>query len=186
MLRLTASDSQLATSDDLVIVVDPENQAPVVNAGADQSITLPSNATLNGTVTDDGWPRGSSVSIIWSKISGAGTVNFTNPSSATTTASFSEAGTYVLRLTANDSQLSASDDVSVIVIPENHAPTANAGPDQTITLPNQATLNGSVSDDGLPSGSTLTSLWSKVSGPGTVTFAGFHRGGNLRAATHRK
>jgi len=171
VLRLTASDSQLSTSDDLVIVVDPENQAPVVNAGADQSITLPSNASLNGIVTDDGWPRGSSVSISWSKISGPGTVNFTNPGSATTAASFSAAGTYVLRLTANDSQLSASDDVSVIVIPENHAPTANAGSDQTVTLPNLATLNGRVSDDGLPSVGTLTSLWSKVSGPGTVTFA---------------
>src|SRR6266516_3620799 len=171
MLRLTASDSQLATSDDLVIVVDPENQAPNVNAGADQTVTLPSAANLNAVVTDDSLPRGSSVSVIWSKVSGPGTVTFDNPNSVLTTASFSAAGTYVLQLTASDSQLSASDDLVVTVISENHAPTANAGADQQITLPNLANLNGSVSDDGLPSGSSLSSAWSKVSGPGTVTFA---------------
>src|SRR5207244_1425491 len=33
-----------------------------------------------------------------------------------------------------------------------------------------ASLNGTASDDGLPAGSTLTTTWSKVSGPGTVTF----------------
>jgi len=53
----------------------------------------------------------------------------------------------------------------------NRAPTVSAGIDQTITLPqNQVTLLGSVSDDGLPTGSTLTTSWSKVSGLGTVTF----------------
>jgi len=171
VLRLTANDSQLTTSDDVTVIVDPENQPPNVNAGADQTITLPASTNLNGTVTDDGWPRGSSVSASWAKVSGPGTATFINPNAAATVVSFSEAGTYVLRLTATDSQLSSSDDIQIIVIPENHAPTANAGTDQTITLPNTASLNGTVSDDGLPSGSTLSSTWSKVSGPGTVTFA---------------
>src|SRR6185503_16536247 len=151
------------------ITVDPENQAPVVNAGADQTITLPASANLNGSVTDDGWPRGSSVSVLWQKVSGPGDVNFSNASSSTTTASFSVAGLYTLSLTANDSQATTVDPIVVNVIPENHAPTANAGADQMIALPSVANLNGSVSDDGLPSGSTLTSTWSKVSGPGTVT-----------------
>ncbi|HEV2904090.1 MAG TPA: discoidin domain-containing protein, partial [Pyrinomonadaceae bacterium] len=171
VLRLTANDSELTTSDDLTVTVDPENQAPTVNAGADQAITLPATASLNGSVTDDGWPRGSSVSASWSQVSGPGTATFTAPTSAATVVSFSQAGTYVLRLTATDSQLTGSDDIQVTVIPENHAPIANAGLDQTITLPSTASLNGSVSDDGLPAGSTLTSVWSKVSGPGTVTFA---------------
>src|SRR5205807_451974 len=34
-----------------------------------------------------------------------------------------------------------------------------------------ASLSGTVADDGLPTGSVLTTTWSKVSGPGTVTFA---------------
>ena len=58
-LRLTASDSALSTGDDIVITVNPAppvNQAPVVAAGADQTITLPATASLSGTATDDGLP----------------------------------------------------------------------------------------------------------------------------------
>jgi hypothetical protein len=73
----------------------PTNQAPSVSAGADQSITLPGGATLNGTVTDDGLPAGSSVTQQWAKASGPGTVTFGDASAEDTTASFSTAGTYV-------------------------------------------------------------------------------------------
>jgi hypothetical protein len=53
----------------------------------------------------------------------------------------------------------------------NQAPRTDAGPAQTVTLPAAATLNGSVSDDGLPSDpGNITTRWAKVSGPGTVTF----------------
>jgi RHS repeat-associated protein len=172
VLRLTASDSQLSASDDVTITVAPQNQAPVVNAGPDQTITLPTNSlTLNGTATDDGLPAGSRLTIAWSRVSGPGTVAFGNPAAARTTASFSAAGVYVLRLSATDGQLTSSDDVTVTVIPQNQAPAVNAGPDQTITLPtNSVTLNGTVTDDGLPAGGRLTITWSRVSGPGTVTF----------------
>jgi CubicO group peptidase (beta-lactamase class C family) len=44
--------------------------------------------------------------------------------------------------------------------PSNAAPTANAGADQTVQLPNTATLTGSATDDGLPSGSSLSYAWS--------------------------
>jgi hypothetical protein len=50
----------------------------------------------------------------------------------------------------------------------------SAGPDQTITMPTTppatAQLDGTVTDTTIPSGSTLTSTWSMVSGPGTATF----------------
>ena len=55
--------------------------------------------------------------------------------------------------------------------PVNQAPTVTAGNNQTITLPNGATLTGSVTDDGLPTGATVTSTWSQQSGPGSTTFA---------------
>jgi len=153
----------------------PANRPPTVNAGPDQTITLPASANLNGTASDDGMPAGSTMTTTWSKVSGPGTVTFGNVNAKSTTASFSTAGTYVLRLTASDGQLSSTDDVSIVVNPANQPPpnqppTVNAGPDQTITLPASANLNGTASDDGLPAGSTLTTTWSKVSGPGTVTF----------------
>lgn len=91
----------------------PTNQAPSVSAGADQTVTLPASANLDGTVTDDGLPSGSTVTQTWTKVSGPGTVTFGNASAVDTTASFGAAGTYVLRLTATDGALSTSDDVQV-------------------------------------------------------------------------
>jgi hypothetical protein len=48
-----------------------------------------------------------------------------------TTATFSVAGDYVLRLTASDSDLTGSAEISITVDPENQAPAVNAGADQT-------------------------------------------------------
>jgi hypothetical protein len=152
------------------------NQAPSVNAGPNQSVTLPNSATLNGTVTDDGLPSGSSLTSVWSKTSGPGTVSFTDPNAQDTSASFSAAGSYVLRLTASDGQLSSFDEVTITVTvaegQKNQPPAVNAGPDQSITLPPGTTLlNGTVTDDGLPIGSSLTTNWRMLSGPRRVTFA---------------
>jgi PKD repeat protein len=177
VLRLTASDSALSASATVTMTVNsaPANQAPVVNAGSNQTITLPAAANLNGTVTDDGLPNPpATVTVTWSKDSGPGTVTFANPAAKVTTATFSAAGTYVLRLTASDSALSASATVTITVnsAPVNQAPVVNAGSNQTITLPAAANLNGTVTDDGLPNPpATVTVTWSKTSGPGTVTFA---------------
>ncbi len=147
------------------------NVAPVVNAGADSTITLPGNANLSGTVSDDGQPTGTLLAT-WSVVSAPGAVAFANAHSATTSATFSKAGSYVLQLTADDGSLQSSDFVTIVVnasVQPNQAPIVGAGDDQTITLPGIANLNGSVSDDGQPSG-TLASVWTQISGPGTVTF----------------
>jgi hypothetical protein len=93
-----------------------DNARPSVNAGSDQNITLPNSATLDGTVSDDGLPNPpATVTTTWSKVSGPGTVSFGNANAVDTTASFSAAGTYTLRLTANDSVLSTSDDITITV-----------------------------------------------------------------------
>ncbi|HVL93799.1 MAG TPA: LamG-like jellyroll fold domain-containing protein [Acidimicrobiales bacterium] len=150
------------------------NAAPSVSAGPDQTVVLPASANLDGTVTDDGLPNPpGATTTAWTKVSGPGTVTFGSASATDTTASFSAAGTYVLRLTADDGALSASDDVTVVVSTStaNAAPTVSAGPDQTIVLPSSATLDGTVTDDGLPNPpAATTTAWTKVSGPGTVTF----------------
>ena len=200
-LRLTASDGKATTTDDMIVVVSastPTNKAPVVNAGTDQTVTLPAGPALSGTATDDGLPKGSTISVSWTKVSGPGTVVFVNVNSLNASAVMSTAGTYALRLSASDGTLSSSDDVIITVNPvlqTNTRPVVNAGPDFTITLPNGITLAGTATDDGLPTGSTLAKTWSKVSGPGTVTFgnvasqnstATFLGGGNLHLAAFRQ
>ena len=103
-----------------------QNQPPVVSAGDDQAVAVNGTATLNGTVTDDGLPRNASVTSTWSMVSGPGLVTFGDTSSPPTTATFSEAGTYVLRLTADDTALTASDETIVTVRPPT-CPEFNAG-----------------------------------------------------------
>ena len=116
---LTCTDGGRTESDRVtvrVFVLTSTNQSPKVNAGADQNITLPATANLSGTASDDGLPNPPSVlSYSWSKIWGPGTVMFGTSSVPNTTASFSAAGTYVLRLTASDGVLTSSDDLSVVV-----------------------------------------------------------------------
>src|SRR5207247_1400066 len=85
------------------------NQAPSVHAGPDLFVVgVPGAATLNGEVFDDGLPVGSTVRAQWSKFSGPGTVSFSSPTSAVTTATFSTNGIYVLQLTADDGEIQSN------------------------------------------------------------------------------
>ncbi|MCA6078779.1 PKD domain-containing protein [Fulvivirga sedimenti] len=142
---------------------------PVANAGPDQSITLPTNsATLNGSAND---PDGSIVSYQWTKVSGGG-ATLVNASSPNLTVNNMGAGTYVFRLTVTDNDgNTASDDARVVVNgPANIAPVANAGPDQSITLPqNTLNINGSGSDN---DGTIVSYSWTRVSGPSGITMSG--------------
>src|SRR5262249_40171472 len=90
---------------------------PVVSASADRtSVIFPAGVSLSGTASDDGIPNGT-VQTTWSTASGPGVVAFSNPTGLNTTATFSTPGTYVLRLTASDSILSSSSDVTIAVNP---------------------------------------------------------------------
>ena len=92
------------------------NLAPVVDAGADQTISLPQNQTqLNGTATDDFRPINSAPTIQWSTVSGPGSVTFSNPAALNATATFSVAGSYVLQLEADDGRLSSTDTMTVTI-----------------------------------------------------------------------
>jgi hypothetical protein len=95
----------------------PGNQPPVVDAGLDETIYLPDNeVNLDGTVTDDGLPASPGfVTTTWSMVSGPGTVTFGDASLVDTTATFSDPGEYVLRLTADDGASQAFDDVTITV-----------------------------------------------------------------------
>ena len=141
-LRLTADDGewQPLPFDEVTITV-VINQAPTVSVAAVPPVTLPAGAVLDGTVTDDGLPV--PVTTAWSKFSGPGTVTFGDPNAVDTTASFSLAGTYVLRLTATDVDLGDYvADVTVIVNPAPVPPTITSQPtNQTVTEPEPATFS---------------------------------------------
>ena len=70
----------------------------------------------------------------------------------------------------SDGQLGASDDVTIVVGPQNLPPQVEAGGDQSLPQPGFVNLVGTATDDGLPASGSLTHTWSAVEGPAAVVF----------------
>ena len=87
---------------------------PLANAGSNQTITLPSLASLDGSGSSD--TSGTIASYLWNKLSGPGGDTIQNPNTSITAVNFSQAGTYVYRLTVKDNNsLSNSNSITIIV-----------------------------------------------------------------------
>ena len=97
----------------------PLNRPPTVDAGPARVITLPAAAQLDGAVADDGIPTPAAPGVTWTVDSGpiGGIVSFANANAVDTQASFNLAGSYLVRLTANDGLAFASDTTRVTVLP---------------------------------------------------------------------
>ncbi|HEY0735116.1 MAG TPA: hypothetical protein VGD69_09445, partial [Herpetosiphonaceae bacterium] len=150
--------------------LQPINQAPSVDAGPDQQITnRAATITLAGTTTDDGLPSGA-LTLTWSVVSGPGAVTFADPHAGTTSATLNTPGVYSLRLTASDGEASVSDELLIVLLPDNQAPSVDAGADHLIPSLTILPLLGEVRDDGLPITDTLSFQWEQVDGPGTIVF----------------
>lgn len=114
----------------------PTNQAPSVSAGPDQTIGPVDTVSLNGNITDDGLPNPpAAVTAAWIKVSGPGRVRFNNNAAVDTTATFTELGTYVLRLTADDGAASRSDEVTVNVVSDPPPPPTPSVPPPPLENP---------------------------------------------------
>nr|WP_246183198.1 DUF5695 domain-containing protein [Paenibacillus methanolicus] len=153
------------------------NAAPTVEAGPNNAVTLPNPIVLNGSAADDGLPNGT-LTTTWSLQSGPGTAAIASPNNRNTTVQVTAAGTYVFKLTASDSSLSASDTVTITVYAEAPLPellasynfnessgataldSSGSGNNATVTGAawvagkngNAVSLNGSTSHVSLPSG----------------------------------
>jgi parallel beta-helix repeat protein len=170
--ELTVTDNGGAIGKDTVqVTVNPApNTSPNANAGSDITITLPVNsANLTGTGSDAEGP----VTFSWTKISGpAG--GATSATTANTTVTSLQQGTYRYQLTVTDNVGATKTDlVDVNVLPAvppvNQAPVSNAGLDIVITLPtNTTTLNGSGTD---ADGTITAYAWVKIAGPVAGTIA---------------
>lgn len=89
----------------------PLNKAPVVDIASVATWPL-SPVPLDGSVTDDSQPAPVSLTSLWTKHSGPGGVTFGDATLTDTTATLSQAGAYVLRLTANDGGVQSFRDIA--------------------------------------------------------------------------
>ena len=151
----------------------PTTQTPIANVGSDQGITLPTNSiVLTGSGSD---PDGGAITgYQWMQESGPGTATLSGATTTNLTASNLLEGIYVFRLTVTDDENETGfAQVSVIVSPEasTQSPIANAGSDESITLPiNSITLEGSGND---PDGGSITAYqWAQQSGPSNASLSG--------------
>ena len=109
----------LSPSNAVLTILDAgTNLAPVVSITSPKASTVfllgtNVNMILEATVTDDGDTN--SLTYWWSKVSGPEALVFGDTNQASTTASFTNAGVYVLRLTADDGQLQSFAEVTAVV-----------------------------------------------------------------------
>ena len=151
------------------------NQAPVVGAGSDQGITLPTNSvTLAGTATDDGLPSPpDALTYGWSVVSGPGAVTLSAPTALTSVATLTTAGTYTMRLSVSDSALTSTADVHVTVNPAVAALSVTMSPSRGgLAVGQSLAVTASVQNDVGNAGVTWSASGIGCSGSACGSFTG--------------
>ncbi|MBL4606850.1 MAG: hypothetical protein JKY01_03355 [Pseudomonadales bacterium] len=163
--QLTVTDGVGQSSLDTVQVTVNDDAAPLVNAGANQSVTEGTNVMLVGTASDDVGIQ----TYAWVQTGGSGVTLSSNNSVSTsfTAPDILDTSSELLafQLTVTDTlgqSASASQQVTVNGVSTDPAPVANAGPDQIVFERDSVTLNGAASTD---NSSISAHAWAWVSGP---------------------
>ncbi|HZX96232.1 MAG TPA: DUF5666 domain-containing protein, partial [Myxococcales bacterium] len=175
---LVVSDANASSAPSSVtITVDPlpppPPQAPIANAGPNQTVDSRALVTLDGSASFD--PDGFPISFAWSQSSGTAVTLFgadtPHPTFTASSVPFDQpAGILVFSLVVSDARLSSAPaTVTITVNPERPLPVANAGPDQTVASGALVTLDGSASKS--IAGLALSFSWSQSSGA-AVTLSG--------------
>ena len=112
----------------VTMLAPPINQPPSVNVGVDRALAVGQTLDLQATVLDDGFPSPPGAATLqWTSQSGPATPTWplNDANQAHTHVVFPTAGTYVLRLTANDGQFARFDELTVAVTAPNVPPTVS-------------------------------------------------------------
>nr|WP_295865987.1 PKD domain-containing protein [uncultured Chitinophaga sp.] len=175
IFQLTVTDDRGISAADLVTVtvLAAAAKPPVIITTTNITITLPVNSVqLDASSSYD--PDGIITGYDWKQTSGPSASVLADNTSSNTSAGSLKQGVYTFQLTiTNNAGTKVTTNVTVTVNGTpgtNQPPVANAGTDQTITLPvSSVTLDGSTSKD--PDGSIASWKWEKVSGPAGGTIA---------------
>ena len=154
--QLIVNDGTANSAPDTVVITTT-NQAPVANAGGDESVEVGEAAQLDGTGSSD--PDGDTLTYSWSITAAppGSTAALTNPTTATPSFTPDVAGTYTIQLIVNDGSV-------------------NSPPDTVEITATDDTGGGTLTNGRLHSGS--------IDGPGEVDTWTFTANAGDRIAVH--
>ncbi len=168
--QLIVNDGTLDSEPDTVTVTTL-NTKPVADAGQDQTIIIDATVQLDGSGSTDA--DDDALTYQWALTTKPENSTATIPTPTAQKPSFMPdvVGLYVVQLIVTDGVADSDPDTASITVnvapPPNRVPTANAGPDQTVTVGATVQLTGSGSSD--PDNDPLTYQWTFALTPANST-----------------
>ncbi len=161
VVQLIVNDGTVASAPDTV-TISTVNSKPVANAGADQSGTVGTTLTLDGSGSSD--VDGDALTYQWALTTkpANSTATLSDPTAVNPTFVLDKPGTYTAQLIVHDGTI-ASDPDTITISTLNTKPVADAGDDKHGTVGATVTLNGTLSSD--PDGDAITYEWSLTTKP---------------------
>jgi len=179
VVQLIVNDGQVDSAPATVTISTNAVQAPMAQAGPNQTVVHGTTVTLKGSGTD---PQSLPLTLSWSLITlPQGSKAQLSPMPATIASPTFVAdlpGVYVAQLIVNNGSLSSSP-ATVTITTTNTPPVAKAGPNQEVTVGAGVTLDGSGSSDA--DNDPLTFKWSLTTIPASST--AILSGANTKAPT---
>lgn len=168
-LSFVDSDEIGSAGTDVTFTGSNNNQAPIANAGPDQSGRPGDTVRLDGSGSTDDTTPSASLLYEWRMvITPAGSAaTLSDPFSPAPTFVIDVPGTYVAELVVVDGDGVPSTADDVLVGTDNLAPTANAGPDQVVDVGSTVNLDGSGSVD--PENDVISYEWTITTRPAGST-----------------
>jgi PKD domain len=165
MAQLVVNDG-LFNSNPSSVTITTQNTAPVANAGSNQVVVSGSLVHLNGSASTD--VDGDPLTYQWTLITlpTGSTAALSNPTVVSPTFTADLTGTYVAQLVVNDGKVNSTAATVTITTNAVQAPTANAGPNQTVGHGTTVGLSGGGTD---PQGLPLTFKWALTTKPAGST-----------------
>jgi len=161
LAQLIVNDGK-ANSTPSTVRITTENTPPVANAGPNQVVNVGSLVQLNGAGSTD--VDGDPLTYLWSlpTIPSGSNAKLSDPKIVNPTFTADRPGTYVAQLIVHDKTIDSAPSTMTVTTNAVQAPTANAGPGQTVVHGTTVTLDGSGTD---PQGLPLTYTWSLITRP---------------------
>ena len=159
--ELIVNDGSLDSVPDTVVITTL-NSPPAADAGEDQSPFVLDPVVLDGSGSTD--VDGDMLSFRWAFVSKPvdSMAELSTPDDVSTGFVVDAAGEYIVQLIVNDGTVDSDPD-TVVLVTQNSAPVADAGPDQSVAVPTDVTLDGMGSDD--VDGDPLAFSWSLTTKP---------------------